>query len=269
MTDNTRGAGGPIGPPWSVDVLADLHAGLLPEAEAARLWPRVTADPQARAVLDALESVRTDLNHFGSAPVEPMPAQFAARLDAAIQTEMRTSHWAPAQQKVAPVVSLDEARKRRNRRLSWGAGVFAAAAAALAITVAVLPSDNTTQGDAVAGDKPTSEAGDSAPDADAGADRPPLALSGSETPPVKEFSGEPDYGPFGTEQAMMDCIDAHGVEHGDPIGAREVTLDGKEGVAALLGAGSGKPGQFKLVIVSPDCTGDDPGEMMAESTIGR
>jgi len=68
----------------------------------------------------------------------------------------------------------------------------------------------------------------------------------------------------------MECVEAHDIKAGDPIGARAVTLDGKEGVAALLGAGEGaKPGQFMLVIVSPDCSKDNPGEMMSKNMIGR
>jgi hypothetical protein len=258
MTDNKVGAGGPLGPPWSVDVLSDLHAGLLPEAEATRLWPRVNADPQARAVLEALDSVRADLTDLSAAPVEPMPAQYAARLDAVIQNEMRSGSWLPApdQRQAAPVIGIDSARKRRNRRLSWGVGIFAAAAAALAVTVAVLPS-NTTSGNPQA--QISSDAGDS--------DRPPLALDGSNpTAPIKEFTeGEPDYGPFGDEDALLECLDKHDIKAGDPIGAREVTLDDKDGVAALLGAGEGTPpGRFLLVIVSPDCS-----KVMGQSTIGR
>ena len=34
----------PMGPPWSVDLIADLHAGVLPPEVAAQLRPRVEAD---------------------------------------------------------------------------------------------------------------------------------------------------------------------------------------------------------------------------------
>lgn len=140
MTDSVKGAGGSQhGPPWSVDVLADLHAGVLDPAEANRLWPLVNADPAARAVLTALDSVKVDLGTLGHAQVEPMPAQFAARLDAALQAEARGRvGTAPAPAPlpappVAPVVDLAAARRRRNRMTAWGAGVLTAAAAAAAI----------------------------------------------------------------------------------------------------------------------------------------
>ncbi|NBH03925.1 hypothetical protein GTY80_11810, partial [Amycolatopsis sp. SID8362] len=64
MTDESRGIGGTVGPPWSVDVLADLHAGVLDDAQAAELWPLVHADPEAQAILDALDATQADLAAF-------------------------------------------------------------------------------------------------------------------------------------------------------------------------------------------------------------
>src|SRR5574340_986246 len=37
-------------PPYSPDLLADLHAGNLPESVALRLWPLARRDPAAAAV---------------------------------------------------------------------------------------------------------------------------------------------------------------------------------------------------------------------------
>jgi len=65
-----------VGPPWSVDVVADLHAGVLDERAAAELWPLVNADPDARAILEALESTTADLTALTAGSVEPMPAHF-------------------------------------------------------------------------------------------------------------------------------------------------------------------------------------------------
>ncbi len=117
----------PMGPPWSVDLIADLHAGVLPPEVAAQLRPRVEADPESREILAALDATLADLH---SLPVIPMPDHVAARIDAALAAEAR-----PA----APVVSLAEARKRRNRRLGLGSGVLVAAAAAFGIVFAVSP----------------------------------------------------------------------------------------------------------------------------------
>jgi hypothetical protein len=256
MTDSRKGAGGPPGPPWSVDVLADLHAGALDPAESARLWPLVNADPQARAVLAALEEVTVGLGELGTAPVEPMPAQYAARLDAALAAEARASGLvtaAPPQQApqpVAPVVDLATARKRRNRMAAWGAGVLTAAAAAAAIAFVAMPG-NETGGTPRAGDDGnanTEEPGDSAPGGEG-----PLALSKNQLgKAIGPLTGKTDYGDLENEQGLKDCLDQHGLTAGDPIGVSPVTLDGKDGIAALMGAGT-QVGHYRIVVVEPDC----------------
>lgn len=52
-------------PPYSEDLLADLHAGVLPESVSDRLWPLVRKDPQAMAVIDALDRVTDQLGALG------------------------------------------------------------------------------------------------------------------------------------------------------------------------------------------------------------
>jgi len=73
----------PAGPPFDLDVLADLHAGVYPEDVAAVLRARAAADPDARAVL-ALDATVADLHAL---PPVPIPASVAARLDAAVAAE--------------------------------------------------------------------------------------------------------------------------------------------------------------------------------------
>jgi hypothetical protein len=253
MTDSTRGTGAAPGPPWSVDVLADLHAGALDARQSAALWAQVNRDPEAQAVLAALDSVRRDLDALGDAPVEPMPAHFAAQLDAAIAAEAAKSH--PAQTPAppsgtAPVVDMAEARRRRGRRMGWAAGVLTAAAAAVAVTFVALPSEETTgtpQPQAGAGDTAQEEPGDGAPQG-------PLALEGDNLgPAVSGLTGQKNYGPFESEQGLLDCLDEQGITNAQVTGAREVTVDGTEGVAALLAGGEGGK-RFRLVIVDPQCT---------------
>lgn len=271
MTDSTRGSGGPTGPPWSVDVLADLHAGALDPAESARLWPQVNADPEARAVLDALASVQADLGQLGSAPVEAMPAQYAARLDAALQAEMRSGGVATAEppaQPSAPVIDLAAARKRRNRLAGWGAGVLAAAAAAIAVAVVVVPNNDSTGGTPQAQDPPaqTETPGDNAPGAE-----PPLALRDDNlNSAIGGLAGKKDYGPLENQEGLAACLEAHAVPAGDPIGVGQVTYEGEPGIAALLGAGAeSDPGRFRLVVVEPTCTADDPGHLLANAELAR
>lgn len=48
-------------PPLTVELLADLQAGLLDDATAARIRSRVRSDPQAQQILRALNRVRRDV----------------------------------------------------------------------------------------------------------------------------------------------------------------------------------------------------------------
>ena len=83
MTGIDRRGDTPMEPPWPVDVLADLHAGVLDTTVSDALWPRVRRDPEAVAVLDALAATEAEL--AGLATITPaMPAHLAARLDAAL-----------------------------------------------------------------------------------------------------------------------------------------------------------------------------------------
>lgn len=262
MTDSSRGTGAASGPPWSVDVLADLHAGALDAKQSAALWAQVNRDPEAQAVLAALDSVRRDLDALDDGPVEPMPAHFAAQLDAAIAAEAAKTRPAPVAapvQGVAPVVDMAEARRRRNRRMGWAAGVLTAAAAAVAVTVAVLPgSQEAGTPQAENGSANTSQ---TAPGGGNG-DEPPLALEGSNAPPISAVQGHRDYGKLDDEQGLKTCLSDQGIDEPQVMGAREVTLDGTEGVAALLAKGEDGH-RFRLVIVDPDCT-----KIIADNSLG-
>lgn len=241
MTDNTRS--GPPGPPWSVDVLADLHAGVLDAETSAQLWPRVNADPEARAVIEALDVIKVELGQLGQAPPEPMPAPFAARLDAAIEAEAARRAGVPRQpQPAAPVIDFSAARQRRNRRLAWGAGVLTAAAAAVAVTVVLFPRSDTTGGTPQAGAQPTLEVDGGNPSAAIGSVR-----------------NQRDYGPLENQQRLDECIKAAGLDPAtaQTVGVRQVTVDGKPGIYVLLTAG--RSNQFRLLIVEPTCGPGNPG----------
>lgn len=248
MTDSTRGTGVPNGPPWSVDVLADLHAGALDARQSAALWAQVNNDPEAQAVLAALDSVKHDLDALGDGPFEPMPVHFAAQLDTAIAAEASRTMPAAQRQGVAPVSDMAEARRRRNRRMGWIGGLVTAAAAVAAVAFVALPG-NEEAGTPVAGDKNDSSQ-------EAPGQQPPLALKEDDLgPAISGLTGQEDYGPLEDEQGLKDCLSEKGIEDPQIIGAREVTLDGKAGVAALLAQGEDGH-RFRLLIVNPDCSGD-------------
>jgi hypothetical protein len=177
-----------------------------------------------------------------------MPAHFAARLDTALAAEAARTVPAAARPGVAPVSDLAEARRRRNRRMGWAGGLVTAAAAVVAVAFVALPGSQQTGG--------TPQAEGDGNSQDAPGDAPPFALEGDDLgPAISALSGEKDYGPLDDEAGLKACLTEKGVENPQVIGAREVTLDGKAGVAALLA--QGQDGHlFRLLIVNPDCSGD-------------
>lgn len=251
MTDTRRPAGGPSGPPWSVDVLADLHAGVLDEAEAARLWPRVEADPEAMAVIAALDATRSDLAELGRAQATPIPTHVAARIDAALAAERHHGAGGVPHAAAGPI-DLAAARRRRHRRLGWTAGLLTAAAA-VAGAVAISVPNNTTAGNPVA--QPTTEPG------------PPLTLRADDLGrALGNTLGEHDYGPLESRQRLDACRSAAGLEtDAEPAGVRPVTIDGERAVLVVLT--TGRFGQYRLIAFSPACGPGNPG-ILEDRTVG-
>ncbi|WP_414936533.1 hypothetical protein [Amycolatopsis sp. cmx-11-51] len=260
MTDESRGIGGTVGPPWSVDVLADLHAGVLDEREAAELWPLVNADPEALAIIEALEATTADLAELANEPVAPMPAEFAARIDAALAAEMRTSpafQGAPEgqQAQVAPVVDLAAARRRRNKRIGWGAGIATVAAAAIAAIAIVVPTTQQSTPGGVA-QPPPAPTGPSVGGDGGGAE----ALVGKAV-------GVRDFGSLKTEERLDACVAAAGLDPDvRPEGIRPVDVAGKDGVMVIYT--TGKLAQFRIVAFGADC-GPGNAAVLFDKIIGQ
>lgn len=261
MTDKIRGSIGPDGPPWPVDLLADLHAGVLEPRRAADVDARIGTDAEARSVLAALDAVRDDLGALGHAPAPPMPEHFAARIDAALAEEARRAFGpqaaagpatppagAPATQSGgAPVVDLAAARRKRNRMAAWGGGVLTAAAAAVAIAVVGIPG-NDTPGNGVAAPQTTTQPAGETPA------EPPLAVGREDIgDSVNKVVNSKDYGPLKDEAGLDRCLDANGLDPASAqvVGVRPVELDGESGVMALML--TPKVGQFRVLVVTPDC----------------
>jgi hypothetical protein len=235
MTDKSRGIEA-AGPPWSVDLLADLHAGVLDERAAAQLWPRVQADPEARAIIEALEATTTDLASLATAPAPPMPADVATRIDAALAEEARGT-------RLAPVVDLAAARRKRNQRIGWISGVAAVAAAAVATIAIVVPGSSESTGSPIA--EPPRSSQSAGPVLNLRSDQPQAAVG-------QLSSGVKDYGPLGDAQRLSSCLQEAGfASTASPIGVRPGTLDGQPAVLVLLT--TGELAKFRLVALSPQC----------------
>lgn len=95
----------PSGPPWHVDDVADVHAGVYPPEQTTELRRRIAADPQGAAILAALDST---VDALSLQPQLTMPGKYVLRLDSAIAAEYsapsRSSGASPAAARTAPVL---------------------------------------------------------------------------------------------------------------------------------------------------------------------
>lgn len=95
----------PSGPPWHVDDVADVHAGVYPPEQTAELRERIAADPQGAAILAALDST---VDALSLQPQLTMPGMYVLRLEAAITAEYsevsRSSGPSSAVGRTAPVL---------------------------------------------------------------------------------------------------------------------------------------------------------------------
>lgn len=268
MTGNARRSG----PPWSVDLLADLHAGVLAPEEEAQLRPLVEADPEARAVLAALDATLQDLR--GLPPLR-MPDDVAARIDAALAEEARQQqpqqhrpqqHQSPQHQPSRPVAPVVDLAARRRKRLGWGAGLLtAAAAAAVGVVALTLPGG----GGGDQGGQAQPPAATSTPSTAGGAEKP-LAVKGNDFGPVLgDVLKAQNYGPLENQEKLAGCLRGANIVAAKPIGVSPITLDDKPAVMAVLPRGAGEPGQFRIVVLDPaTCGPDNPNGVLADSPIG-
>ncbi|WP_433266869.1 hypothetical protein ACQPZF_42035 [Actinosynnema sp. CS-041913] len=239
MTGNVRRSG----PPWSVDLLADLHAGVLDPRQEAELRAVVADDAEAQEVLAALDATLEDLR--GLPPI-PMPRAVADRIDAALAEEARPT---------APVVDL--AARRRRKQLGWGAGLLAAAAVAVGVVVV------STQGST------TSSPGDqqAQPQTTNTPVTQRLAVKGNDFGPVfGDVLKAQNYGPLENQDKLAGCLKGGDIVGAKPLGVSPITLDGRDAVMAILPGG--KPGAFQIVVLDPEtCGPDNPNGVLAKSDI--
>ncbi len=165
-------------------VVADLAEGLLAPADAAAAEGHLAGCAACRDVHDQLGRVVSLLRDAREAG--PMPADVAARLDAALAAESaRTRTPSPARAE-RPVVELATRGRRRLPQLRWpGPGLAAAAAAA---GVIALGSWLAINADSPTGAEPSSADAAMAPEAGAVAGGPARADSATPAARAAEFS---------------------------------------------------------------------------------
>lgn len=229
-----------LDPPYSLELLAELHADVLEDDLAAQLWPRVRDDRDAATVLAALDGTVAQLKRLGEHPPPvPIPADVASRIDEAL---------VPLRAPQRPVTDLAAVRARRIRRGTYLGTAVVVAAAAVAGVFAL---------GAVVG--PNNVAGTPQPGGQAAAapSVTPLDLgSGALGPQALAAVGRHNLGPLSAQATLAGCLQANGIPpDAQLIGASEVVLDGQRGVLLLLP--TGRTAVFTALVVGPECSAQD------------
>jgi len=240
-----------LGPPFSAELLADLHAGVLPADVSARLWPLVRQDSDAVAVLDALDTVSARLGEVGRdhSIGTPVPPEIAARINSALE-----------QQDAGAVTSLADAPSRR-RAATWLAVAVAATAAAVALVFALTGLDGADSTAPVVIATPTSTTSGEAV-TDLGSD-----LDGSQALAlVRGATGGADVGRLADPGIRGACLQANGIEPTTPVlGARAVRFRGVDAVLMLV-AGP-RPPALTALVVGAGCDASTP-DLLSQAEIG-
>ncbi|WP_068068158.1 hypothetical protein [Nocardia xishanensis] len=265
-------------PPFSPELLADLHADNVDPELGARLWPAVRADSDAVRYLRSLDEVTTRIRALRADEhvLHPMPDDVSERL-AAFVTELELGeeptervatihrlgaaasgngaapgHDAAAENHTqalsAPTPSEEPTERlatpvsldeRRGRRLRW----FAAAAAVLAVIAGTGLGVQLFRGGEVTPTAQPTPSNDSL-----GEDLTPTAA-------LAALGRNDVTGPLGNRVALERCVAAAGLDRG-VLGSMNMKYQGRDAVLILLTG----PAQNKVtaLVVGPGCTAGDP-----------
>lgn len=223
--------------PLSVELIADLHAGVLSDDDAAVVRERVAADPEAAAALAALERAQSDVAALGEAPADEPPQETTDAVIAALRAE--SAHEVTG----GGAGPSHAARPPRGplSRLRVIAGLTAVVVAIAVGTVALVR-------------LPPSPAASTPPDAKHITVAPPapvMPLSDAEIAAL--LTSAPDYGPLTDQQRRASCLDGLGYGAGARVlGATTVQINGAE--AVLLVLPSDVPDRLVALVVPPTCS---------------
>ncbi|MGH3911993.1 MAG: hypothetical protein ACRDTC_01075 [Pseudonocardiaceae bacterium] len=257
-TDAPAYPGDPARAPLTLELLADLHAGVFDEPLATQLRRRVATDSQAGAVLAALDATVAELAELPHQRTTPIPDDVVRRLDATLATERADEDspletaWAgaPASPELAANMT---AAVRRRRRAGWaGVAIMTAAAAMIGVL-------------ALAGLAPDTTGAPRADDALGTAigiqSAEPFVLTQSNLHDAfNQALATQDYGALSPPQRLRNCLMAHGAAPGTtPLGGLEVILDGRRGVLLVLP--TDRLDQLQLLVVTTNCSPAAPSRL--------
>lgn len=245
-------------PPYSDELLADLHAGALPDDVAAHVRRRIVNDPAAAQVLDALDRTGESLRELplDSTPVPPeVDSRIAATLWAIrAESQQSAGHQHDEHAGSETVTDLTEHRRRstprapRTRTVAFILGAAAAVAVVVGVVAVIATGHNDDQSAGVQAQPSTSAETTHLGDAD---------LDGVEKAAALSVLGRTTHAPFESDAALRRCTAANGIPASTPVlGSGEVTVGGSDRVVILLG--TGQAGRFDALVVEPGCDTHNP-----------
>lgn len=230
------------------ELLADLQAGRLDDATAARVRRQARTDPEAARVLAGLDTVRRRLAELGtderSAPEVPPD------VTAAMAQALRTAPQA------APPDSGHALARPRLSRAQWAGLVVGVCAVAAAVVLGVL----TLTGDPGPAFPPGPTAEQITVERSAG-----FPLSDEE---LRDALTQPaEFGPLTDPQRRASCLTGLGHSPTEEVlGGRLLAVSGRPGVLLLLPDGASE--QLSAVVVAPTCSASHTG-LLAETVLAR
>ncbi|AKC40975.1 Conserved alanine-rich protein of uncharacterised function [Mycolicibacterium phlei] len=271
--------------PLSLEVLADLHAGVYDAGDADVLRQRAEQDPDACTTLAALDQVRADLVAWMESPAPDVPASVVDGIVAALHAESAKSTLpAVAAHAVRPAdprlnlvtgpVPLDHRRRPAAKR-RWlafsGAGLAAAACIAVAITVVTQNNQRTSETTATVAGPSLSQYIAPKTAAPMAPELPPQGALGQTAFPISgnEIAAlvgrTPTFGALEDPALRASCLTGLGFSASTPVlGAQTLDVDGP---AVLMVLPAERPGELLAVAVRPGCSQSDP-QRVAQTRIG-
>ncbi|MCW2550265.1 MAG: hypothetical protein QOE74_5209 [Mycobacterium sp.] len=237
MDSQPNGRGDRFDGPVTVDLLADLQAGLLDDQGAARLRQRARTEPDIAGQLSALERVRRDVADLGSdaASAPDIPADITARIGAALRSARAPS-----------------SRLRRAAAVTGVAAVVAAGAVGTTMLVR-------SRSGGIFGTSPAASSSE--------ASRPRDGIPLADDEVIALLSRPPDLGALTDPLRRVSCLSGLGYPTSTSVlGARPLDVSGRPGVLVLLPGDA--PRRINAVVVAPNCSAVDTG-LLASRVVDR
>lgn len=233
--------------PLTVDLVADLQAGLLSDADAARVRRRIRDDPDATAIVDALAAVRNDLAALGteSATASDVPAEVTARIADALAAAS-ASEAAGAKHAARPPL-------RALRITALVIGVIAAVSGVVFGTTSLLANPDPKSDGLVNAEHITVSS------------TAPIPLS---VPQIREMLVSPtDYGFLGDDRRRTSCLSGLGYPAAiEILGAQPLQIDHRSAEVLVLPGDT--PDMLTVYAVGANCSGIDTG-LIATTSVPR